>query len=252
MSFLQIGANCGKNTYNCAAGGDPVWPYATSCGWRGLALEPVSYVFLQLCRNYLRWLHRVTPLRAAVADAPGRAAIELGAGETNKLLQVQQPRTRANETVPVVDLHTLWRHARAVLKGNGDAGRFHIDILAIDAEGAEARILGVRDAARAAALAAGSAGSTSADPTATKTTTTRPTDSTDGLSALPRPLSAMILFEHAHLSRAELVAIDVQLTRHGYVHLKDLRNQDPRGRHLRPVNRLYGHAARRRGARIER
>ena len=35
VSFIQIGANCGKNTYGCAAGGDPIWTYATMCGWVG-------------------------------------------------------------------------------------------------------------------------------------------------------------------------------------------------------------------------
>jgi hypothetical protein len=46
--FIQIGANCGKNTYGCAVGGDPIWSYATSCGWHGVAVEPVTYVFKAL------------------------------------------------------------------------------------------------------------------------------------------------------------------------------------------------------------
>ena len=32
VTYVQIGANCGKNTFGCAVGGDPIWSYATSCG----------------------------------------------------------------------------------------------------------------------------------------------------------------------------------------------------------------------------
>ena len=78
---VQAGANCGKNTYKCAAGGDPVWEYATACGWRGVMLEPVSYTFSALCYNYDRW-PRITPLRAAVSNVSGTRQISLGSGES--------------------------------------------------------------------------------------------------------------------------------------------------------------------------
>jgi hypothetical protein len=54
VTFVQIGANCGKNTFGCAVGGDPIWSYATMCGWRGVVVEPVSYVFKKLCISSAR------------------------------------------------------------------------------------------------------------------------------------------------------------------------------------------------------
>eukprot|EP00966_Prymnesium_polylepis_P247970 5733753-Prymnesium_polylepis.2 len=56
------------------------------CGWRGVAVEPVSYVSRKLCNNYQPF-PRVRPLRAAIsshASAPGGAYVSLGRGETNK------------------------------------------------------------------------------------------------------------------------------------------------------------------------
>jgi hypothetical protein len=88
-----------------------------------------------------------------------------------------------------------------------------VDILAIDAEGSEALILS---------------------------------------GALPEPLASLILFEHIHLSAGDRRAIHENLLRHGYTHLKDMKNMDPRGSHSKPANRLYGRASRgTRGAGME-
>ena len=223
VTFLQVGANCGKNTYNCAAGGDPIWSYATSCGWRGLAIEPVSYVFLNLCWNYARWASRVTSLRGAVSDRPGLATITLGGGETNKLMRKGEvKRPGRNESVPVVDLQALWD----LWSTTQPSGR-PIDILVIDAEGAEGQVLGVE---------------------ATGEHHQRRHPSTSSASSyvpLPQPLPSLLLFEHAHLKRPVLSAIDTHLKAQGYTHITDLKNMDPRGRTMRPANRLYG---RKRGA----
>lgn len=220
-TFVQIGANCGKNTFNCAVGGDPIWSYATSCGWRGLAVEPVSYVFLELCKNYLRWQPRVLPLRAAVSDRPGVATIGLGGGETNKLMESRDRRRPGrNETVGVVSLVALWDHARRHL-GRGTTERL-VDVLAIDAEGQERRILG------AALHGRGGKGSKGAGKEGS------------GGVPLPRPLPSLILFEHAHLHGPDLLAIHAHLRAQGYERLADLKNLDPRGKHMKPANRLYG------------
>ena len=211
VSFVQIGANCGKNTYGCAVGGDPVWSYATMCGWRGVAVEPVSYVFSKLCQNYARW-PLVVPLRGAVADASTWMMMKLGHGESNKLMHIShslrpasdRSKLQNNETVPVVDLAGLWTQMRPWLSGK-------VDLLVIDAEGAEGKILG-------------------------------------GGAPLPRPRPSLILFEHVHLPRVQQETIDAKLLREGYKHLQDLRNMDPRGARRRPANRLYGLPTSARGA----
>ena len=220
VTFVQIGANCGKNTYGCAAGGDPLWSYVTSCGWRGVALEPVSYVFALLCRNYARWSHRVTPLRGAVADAPGTARMTLGSGETNKLILKKAPsRPRPNESVPVVTLDHVWAEFRRAL---GTTARAGPDLLIIDAEGAEPRILGapIIDESEGRGIYMDESAALPRD--------------------LPSPLPSLILFEHSHLRPRDQRAIHANLQRQGYAHLADLKNRDPRGVRLPPANRLYG------------
>jgi FkbM family methyltransferase len=215
-NFIQVGANCGKNTYGCAVGGDPIWPYATACGWRGVAVEPTSYVYLKLCKNYARW-PRVQALRAAVSDEAGVGWIQLGAGEMNKLIPASSPpadpghlaghagsprtskpqrakRPHRNESVPLLTLERLVRQS----------GLTRVDILVVDAEGAEQRILATVD--------------------------------------LPYPRPSLILFERAHLQMSQKVAIDSRLRSQGYVWIKDVRNGDPLGsRKSTPAaNRLYG------------
>lgn len=207
VTFVQIGANCGKNTFGCAVGGDPIWSYATMCGWRGVVVEPVSYVFKKLCKNYARW-PQVLPLRAAISDAPGVTLMSLGAGEMNKVImsknhigaQVRAP--RRNESVPALTLGMLWQQA---LNASGPR---EIDILVVDAEGQEEAIL--------------------AGP--------------GGASTFPRPPPPLILFERAHLSKRQEKRIDVALRLQGYQLLVMLRNGDPVGanRHTPPVNSLYG------------
>lgn len=212
MTFIQIGANCGKNTYGCAVGGDPVWSYATMCGWRGLVIEPISYIFRKLCWNYARW-PSVIPLRGAVADRAHVAQISLGGGESNKLLSrpvghvptaaTAVRASRRNETVQVLSLGGVWDEARRLLHPPDGGGPLVVDLLVIDAEGAEVSILlGAEEA----------------------------------LAFRP----SLILFEHAHLTHAAQGAIHTRLRRHGYALLASLKNKDPRGRHLPPANRLYG------------
>ena len=207
VTFVQIGANCGKNTFGCAVGGDPIWSYATMCGWHGVVVEPVSYVFKKLCKNYARW-PQVIPMRAAISDAPGITLMSLGAGEMNKVImsknhigaQVRAP--RRNESVPALTLGMLWQQA---LNATGPR---EIDILIVDAEGQEEAIL--------------------AGP--------------GGASTFPSPPPPLILFERAHLSKRQEKRIDVALRLQGYQLLVMLRNGDPVGanRHTPPANSLYG------------
>jgi FkbM family methyltransferase len=179
--------------------------YATACGWRGVAVEPVSYVHRKLCYNYDRW-PRVRPLRAAVSDANGVSALTVGHGEQNKLVKLLRSsgaQKRRNESVPTLTLDALVRQS----------GLDHIDILVIDAEGAEERIL--------------------------------------ASARLPSPRPELILFERTHLHTSQKRSIEGSLRAQGYVKLGDIWNGDPVGSnrlHTPPANRLYGL---RRGARPE-
>lgn len=111
------------------------------------------------------------------------------------------------EPVTMLSLEQLWAHAGLRRPQPASAAvnvsLERVDILVIDAEGAEVQILG-------------------------------------GPEGLPWPRPALILFEHAHLSRQAQQLIDGRLRGQGYERLADIRNQDPRGRRSPPANRLYG------------
>ena len=205
---VQVGANCGKNTYACAVGGDPVWEYATYCQWPGMVLEPVSYIFHKLCWNYLRW-PAIQPLRAAVSTRRGLAEMVVGRGESNRLASAGPLSAgRRNESVALLTLADLWSiaHGERGTPTRGGAlpgltARGREVLLVIDAEGEESTIL------------------------------TQP---------LPLPLPRMILFEHAKLNRSAAGAIDANLAQHGFVLVAKLKHKDPRGLHLPAQDSLYG------------
>mmetsp|Transcript_12385 Transcript_12385/g.39482 ORF Transcript_12385/g.39482 Transcript_12385/m.39482 type:complete len:463 (+) Transcript_12385:96-1484(+) len=98
--------------------------------------------------------------------------------------------SRSMETVLVVTLAHLW-------PGSG------FDILVIDAEGAEAKILSM---------------------------------------PLPQPLPRLVLFEIANLKASQLAAINSSLVAQGYEHVHDLHHQDAWAvaHGLPPQDRLYG------------
>ena len=93
VSFVQVGANCGRNTKQCAVGGDPIWNYAASCGWRGIAIEPSPPTFTKLCTNYAALTPLVKPLNALItSNAPGDAFISNN-GEMSSHRPLEQPGT---------------------------------------------------------------------------------------------------------------------------------------------------------------
>ena len=59
FTFVNIGANDGVNS-------DPVWPFATKHGWRGVCVEPAPAVFELLQANYSPY-PRVQTVRAAIS-----------------------------------------------------------------------------------------------------------------------------------------------------------------------------------------
>ena len=196
-TFVQIGANCGKNVLSCAMGGDPVWSYATMCDWQDVAVEPHAPTFRQLCRNYAPW-PKVTPLRGAVADKPGWKRLKVGWSETNALVDLIPPKREGfwnNVTVPVISISGLWAQRPNPAQ--------RVDILVVDAEGAEPLILA-------------------------------------GPEPLPKPWPFLILYEHFHLTRSVQATIDTKLKAHGFHHIVDLKHADAAGRRMPPQNRLYG------------
>jgi FkbM family methyltransferase len=62
FTFANIGANDGVNS-------DPIWPFATSEGWRGVCVEPVPLVCELLRANYAPY-PEVQIVQAAIADEP--------------------------------------------------------------------------------------------------------------------------------------------------------------------------------------
>lgn len=62
FTFVNIGANDGVNS-------DPIWPFATAEGWRGVCVEPVPGVCELLRANYAPYPD-VTVVQAAIAHEP--------------------------------------------------------------------------------------------------------------------------------------------------------------------------------------
>ena len=60
--FINIGANDGVSN-------DPIYPFMQRYGWRGIAVEPVPYIFEELRKNY-RQFPRVAVEHAAIAASP--------------------------------------------------------------------------------------------------------------------------------------------------------------------------------------
>ena len=169
--FVQVGANDGKGRY------DPVWHYATRCRWRGVALEPVNATFQKLQRSYFPF-GEVVPVRAAVSDHSGEELMVTGIGWSgeaarftgNAREQKWRAGKRPKERVPVLTLEQVWKMPPVL-------GASRVDVLVVDAEGEEAKIL------------------------------ERP---------LPPPLPELILFEYKHLLLGPQASINASLERQGY------------------------------------
>jgi len=208
VTFVQVGANCGSNSKACAKGGDPIWNYAASCGWSGIAIEPMGETFAKLCDNYASLTSRVLPLRAAITERAGEAwlARPQRTSETARVVRLLgpppvphgDPRRHeevpewlklSTERVPALALSDVWP-----LEGP--------DVLAVDAEGHEEQLL--------------------------------------GFAPLPTPLPRLVLFEHAQLSSEGQARIHHKLAEQNFTWLADLKHQDPLGKTLPGQDRLYG------------
>ena len=197
VRFVQIGANCGMNTKSCAVGGDPVWNYVESCGWRGLAFEPVPGTFQKLCRNIAAIGGRVRPIRAIISNETGSAwmkIVQRHGGEKSHVLPTPQRDSIPwgyGHVMPSLSLYDVWPQDGA-------------DVLIVDAEGSEERIL--------------------------------------GYGPLPLPLPQLVLFEHNSLSESQKARIDANLLDQSFHHIADLKHMDAHSTaaNLPPQDRLYG------------
>jgi len=189
VNFVQIGGNCGTNLPECAVGGDPIWEYATRFGWDGIVLEPVPQIFSKLSENY-RPYPSVKPVQALVSNHSGVGRI-LDRSETSHEISL----TRKNGVeVPTYTLKTLWKEVFG-------ADKKKVDVLVVDAEGNEPKILS---------------------------------------GAFPEPKPKLVLFEISSLQPQDLAGIDANLKKEGYMLLKELKHQDKVGLTMPPQDALYG------------
>jgi len=189
VNFVQIGGNCGTNLPECAVGGDPIWEYATRFDWKGIVLEPVPQIFSKLTANYLPYT-TVKPVQALVSNHSGVGRI-LDRAETSHEISLSR---KKGVEVPTYTLETLWKDVFG-------ADQEKVDLLVVDAEGNEPKILS---------------------------------------GAFPEPKPKLVLFEISNLQAAELAGIDANLKKEGYVLLKELKHQDKIGLTMAPQDALYG------------
>jgi len=192
LTFVQIGANCGMNHVSCAGSGDPLWEYATRCGWRGVAVEPTLYSFVKLCAHYAPF-RGITPLRAAVSNSSGSLDLLAFAPRPHHGYTLTEMNRRYNpdydkvidganvETVPMVSFAAIWSEARGLLRGAA------VDLLVIDVEGMESLLL---------------------------------------CAPLPLPLPRLILFEHKNLRAQQHACISENMRAHGFQHVADFMHQE--------------------------
>jgi FkbM family methyltransferase len=143
VHFVQVGSND-------AAHDDPIADFVLGCGWQGLMIEPVPYVYERLCRR-----HRFNP-RLRFAN------LAIGAQETQRSFYCLEPLadppspyydqlgsfSRAHiekheRFIPGISRHireieVLVRPLTAVLR---DHALTHIELLHVDAEGADDEVL---------------------------------------------------------------------------------------------------------------
>jgi FkbM family methyltransferase len=170
LTFVQIGANNGVSKGSVQ--GDPIWEYATKHRWKGIAIEPNPSSFAELTANYAPY-PSVKPLQVAISDKDGLVDLHMGDGPANSNeADTIMPGSSFTKAVKVksLTLASLW-------KQEVTSNLPKVDIMAIDVEGAEPKLL-------------------------------------RGLVPSPKP--RFILFEYYHLKSSDLSAIRENLERQGY------------------------------------
>lgn len=141
--FVQIGSHDG-------IAGDPLWTFRRFRNWQGLLVEPVDHLFARLKQNYATWPERFSFEKSAIARRSGTQAFHY-------IVPADDP-TQVSDQLGSLDRTLVLRHARAIAVAETRVGSTtvnclswrdlctkhnvrEIDLLHVDAEGADAQIL---------------------------------------------------------------------------------------------------------------
>jgi len=136
-TFVQIGASNGLSLG--VKHGDPIYDYATKFNWAGIAIEPNPDTYLELAKNYKTY--PVQALKLAVSDKDGTEKLKHNGGKPQKevydtIMLTSAEMSTFSKTVDVeaLSIQSLWQQYVA-------KNFQHVDILAVDVEGAEPKVL---------------------------------------------------------------------------------------------------------------
>ncbi len=183
--FVQIGANDGVSA-------DPLYKFITEFGWNGVLVEPQPHIFEQLKKNYKNWAHNLRFINAAVSQEDGfrtlyTARVSPGTYHHSDFFSSFDRSVIARQTQWIPDIaERIEEITVPCISMNtllSHAEDREIDILQMDTEGFDFQILKMIDFTR-----------------------TRP---------------AIICYEHANLSKADMQAAAELLFRRGYRMARD-------------------------------
>jgi len=141
ITFVQVGANDGVTA-------DPIYFFCKKYKWSGVLVEPVPYIFSQLKESYAGYDENLIFENCAISNSPGETSFyefnegstvpsykALGSLDKNQLLQYcRTPEHRA-------DIHEWKVNCITLMELLEKYNYKQLDLLVIDAEGYDARIL---------------------------------------------------------------------------------------------------------------
>jgi FkbM family methyltransferase len=163
--ILEALATTGESTYFIEIGAgdgvfeDHVWPFARDRAWRGIAVEPIPYVFRRLSANY-EGVDGVELVNAAISDRDGELTLyyvaEVESSDAHHaempehyhlLASTSRELLLKQTTIPdledrIVEIRVPALTPDSLLRRHGVD---QVDVLVIDAEGLDCRILGSFD-----------------------------------------------------------------------------------------------------------
>lgn len=177
LEFIQVGANDGSF-------GDPLRKYVLKFPWHGVLVEPQPDVFVRLCANYAEVGDRLIFENAAIASGVSEIAMyRVGAAGSaaaySESVSSMDPKVAARQLkVRKSQLERILVPCTTLDRLVEKHGIKKIDILQIDAEGQDCKVLTTLD--------------------------------------LSRHTPLIVQFEHGHLPFREVDAAVQYLARHGY------------------------------------